>query len=73
MSSFAYNPFTDNLDYKRGTGGAAGIASITGNVGGPVESDGTGNIDVVGVGGVLITGIPLSNRLEVSIAGSGFT
>ncbi len=49
MSQFAYNPFTDNLDYKSlAGGGLGGIIAIVGDSGGPVMSDGAGNINLIG-------------------------
>lgn len=40
MSSFAYNPFTDNLDYRRGGGGGGG--TVTDVLGTPDRITSTG-------------------------------
>jgi len=73
MSSFAYNPFTDNLDYRKGTGGLGGVVFITGNSGGPVESDGAGNFNFIGHGGITFIGNPATNTQDVYITGGGFS
>lgn len=65
MSSFAYNPFTDNLDYRKGTGGLGGVVFITGNSGGPVESDGAGNFNFIGHYGINFVGNPGTNTQDV--------
>lgn len=73
MSSFAYNPFTDNLDYRKGSGGLAGITFLEGNDSVPVESDSDGVIHLIGVGGVTVTGNPGTNTETISFAGSSVT
>jgi hypothetical protein len=59
---------------QSGAGGpppAAGIQTITGNVGGAVGPDGGGNVDFVGAGTVTVTGNPGTNTLTITINNSG--
>lgn len=42
------------------------VVSLTGNSGGAVGPDGSGNINVVGSGGVLVTGDPSTNTLTIT-------
>lgn len=44
----------------------AGIQTVTGNLGGAVPGDGAANIDLIGVGGIIVTGIPGANTLQIS-------
>ena len=55
-------------------GDASGvIETLTGNSGGPVGPDGAHNINVLGSGGVTVTGNPGTNTLTISVSGSGMT
>lgn len=68
---FKWNPFTDNWDLV-GTGtGGTGIDALSGNSGGAVGPDGSGNINVVGSGPVTVTGNPGTNTLTIAVTGSG--
>ena len=54
-------------------GGGAGITAITGNVGGAVNGL-AGNINIVGAGGVTVTGNPGTNTLTITaVIPAGFT
>lgn len=55
------------------SGGATGtVNGLTGNSGGKVDPDGTGNINLVGDGvGITITGNPGTNTLTASLVGGG--
>lgn len=44
----------------------ANVETLTGNVGGPVGPDAAHNINIVGVGGVVVTGTPATNTLTIS-------
>ncbi len=59
--------------WVRVTGQAGGtVDSLTGNTGGPVPSDGDGNINVVGDGiTTTVVGTPGNNTLTISVIGSG--
>lgn len=53
-----------------GTGGGGGIETLTGNAGGPVSPDGSGNIDFEGdvsQGFIFNQGTPGSNRLDLRL------
>lgn len=52
------------------TSGGLITETLTGNTGGPVGPDGTFNINIVGVGGVTVTGNPATHTLEISNTGS---
>lgn len=52
------------------TSGGPVTETLTGNTGGPVGPDGSFNINVIGVGGVTVTGFPGTNTLEISNTGS---
>lgn len=49
------------------------IDTITGNSGGAVGPDGSDNINLLGAGGVTVTGVPGTNTLTITVAGGGFT
>lgn len=51
------------------SGVAAGILTLTGNTGGSVAGDGARNVNVIGSGGVTVTGTPLTNTLTISLSG----
>jgi hypothetical protein len=46
------------------------IDTLTGNSGGPVGPDGSGNVNVIGSGDVTVTGNPGTNTLTISLTGS---
>jgi len=48
------------------TSGGAVTETITGNSGGPVGPDAAFNINIIGEGGVLVTGFPGSNTLVIT-------
>jgi|SRR5215831_4016152 len=50
---------------------ATGIQTITGNSGGAVGPDGADNINIIGSGGVTVTGNPGTNTLTVTSPGAG--
>jgi len=52
------------------TSGGLITETLTGNTGGPVGPDGSFNINIIGVGGVTVTGNPGTNTLEISNSGS---
>lgn len=57
--------------WKRlGGGAAAGVETLTGNTGGPVDPL-DGNINVVGSGSVVVTGNPSTNTLTITTSGGG--
>lgn len=43
------------------------IESVTGNVGGAVNPDGLGNLDLLGADPIVVTGTPASNLLTISV------
>lgn len=49
------------------------IETITGTVGGIVGPDALHNINLLGVGGVTVTGTPGTNTLTIAVAGTGLT
>jgi hypothetical protein len=49
------------------------ILTLTGNTGGPVGPDVSGNINLVGAGVISVTGNPGTDTLTISISGSGGT
>lgn len=49
------------------------VETLTGNSGGAVGPDGAHNINVVGSGGVTVTGNPGTNTLTITSSGMGFT
>jgi len=59
--------------FKNDTSSASGdIETLTGNTGGAVGPDGAFNINILGSGGVNVTGNPGTNTLTITVAGSGF-
>lgn len=58
-----------------GTGGGGGgsVLTITGNSGGAVSPDGTGNLDLVGAGGITVTGSPGSHTLTITGSSSSIS
>lgn len=46
------------------------VQTLTGNVGGPVGPDLLNNINIVGTGDITVTGFPITNTLQISLAGS---
>lgn len=56
-----------------GGGGNTNIQTITGNSGGAVGPDVSHNINLVGTGGVTVTGNPGTNTLTIGVSGSGFS
>lgn len=55
-----------------GSSGTGNVQTLTGNSGGPVGPT-LNNIDLIGSGGVTITGNPGTSTLTVSVSGSGIT
>jgi len=51
------------------SGVAAGILTLTGNTGGSVAGDGSRNVDLIGSGGVTVTGNPGTHTLTISLTG----
>lgn len=56
-----------------GGSGSSPILFLQGNTGGDVGPNGTGEIFLLGTGGVAIAGNPGTNTLTVSVLGGGFT
>jgi hypothetical protein len=46
------------------------VQHLTGNAGGLVSPDNGQNIDILGVNNITVTGLPLSNTLDISITGT---
>lgn len=59
--------------YGAGGGGGGALNTLTGNAGGPVGPDGGGNIDIVGAGGVTVTGNAGTNTLTITAGASNLT
>lgn len=57
--------------FSSGGAGPSGIQTITGDTGGAVGPDISGNVDLIGSGGIQVAGDPLSNTLTISFANSG--
>ncbi len=56
------------------SGGPSGfLQTLTGNSGGSVFGDGSGNINIVGSGGTTVVDNPATNTLTISVTGSGIT
>jgi hypothetical protein len=53
--------------------GTQDVETLTGNAGGPVGIDASNNINVVGAGGVTVTGDPVTNTLTITDVGGTFT
>lgn len=64
-----FNPFTNNLDYagEASGPGSGAVFTLTGNSGGAVSPDGSGNINTLGGSGITIVGTPLSNTLTANL------
>jgi hypothetical protein len=56
-----------------GGGGSGNIQFLTGNSGGAVGPDGLDNIDLIGSGGITVTGNPGTSTLTISGSGSGIS
>lgn len=71
--AFKFNPFSHKLDIT-GTngGGGGGIDTLTGNSGGPVGPDGSGNVTITGSGGVLVAGDSGTNSFVITFPGAFF-
>jgi len=54
-----------------GGGGGGDVSTLTGNSGGAVSPDGSGNISVLGSGIITVTGNPGTNSLTITSSGSG--
>lgn len=55
-----------------GGAGSGAVDTLTGDVGGPVPADTTGNINILGTAGqITVTGTPATNTLTLSLAGGG--
>lgn len=51
-------------------GGGTDLLELTGNVGGVINPDINGNINILGANGVTVTGTPLNNTLTITINGA---
>ena len=69
MQQFRFNPITHRFDLvETGITPGSAVETLTGNSGGAVSPDGSGNIDVVGDGTTIdIVGNPGTNTLTVSV------
>jgi hypothetical protein len=47
-----------------------GVDTITGNIGGPISPDNNFNIDILGIGPILVTGTPATHSLDISLGGA---
>lgn len=56
---------------SNGGGGSSGILTVTGTSGGAVGPDMAGNVNLLGAGGVVVTGNAGTNTLTISVSGSG--
>lgn len=56
--------------YSLGSGSGSPVETLTGNVGGPVPPTGF-NINVIGAGGVTVTGNPGTSTLTITMSGGG--
>lgn len=57
--------------FNNGNGpGSGNVRTLTGNTGGPVPPDFVGNIDILGDGGITVTGNPGTNTLTINDGGS---
>jgi len=56
-----------------GSGGGGSVLFLTGNSGGNVGPDMSGDISILGTGGVLVTGNAGTNTLTISVPGAGVT
>jgi hypothetical protein len=71
--AFKFNPFSHKLDITGTTGGGGGgIDTLTGNSGGPVGPDGSGNVTITGSGGVLVSGNSGTNSFVITFPGAFF-
>lgn len=68
---FKFNAITNRLDITGVSGGGGGISSITGNSGGPIGPDGSGNINIIGGGSVTVTGS--GSTLTISVPSTFFS
>jgi hypothetical protein len=69
---FKYNPFTNKLDISATSGGGGGgIDTITGNSGGAISPDGSGNINIIGGGSVTVGGS--GNTLTITVPSTFFS
>jgi hypothetical protein len=57
--------------YSSGGGGAGDILTLTGNTGGAVGPSVGGNINIVGIGSVVVDGDPGTNTLTIESTGGG--
>jgi hypothetical protein len=70
---FRFNPFTDRLDVVNSGGSGGGVATLTGNSGGAVGPDGSGNINVIGGSGTTVSGNAGTNTLTITLSAASFT
>ncbi len=69
---FKFNPITNRLDITgAGGGGGGGISTLTGNTGGPIAPDGSGNVNIIGGGSVTVSGS--GSTLTISVPSSFFS
>jgi hypothetical protein len=68
---YKFNPLTNRLDIT-GTsgGGGGGIDSLTGNTGGAIGPDGSGNVNIIGSGNISVSGS--GSTLTITSASSFF-
>ncbi len=67
---FKFNPFTRKLDIVDTPGGPGGaLVSLTGNTGGAVFGDGSGNINLLGGTNITFTGVPGTHTLTGNVTG----
>jgi hypothetical protein len=63
---FKFNPITHEFNIASTTGGGSGfIATLTGDIGGPVGPDGVDNINIIGSGPITVTGNAGTNTLTI--------
>lgn len=53
--------------------GLSAVDTLTGNSGGPIGVDGSNNINIIGAGGVTVSGNSSDHTLTISVSGSGFS
>lgn len=69
---FRFNPFTDKLDIVDTTDGPGPVISLTGNDAVQVFPI-SGNIDLIGAGGTIVTGNAGTATLTITVSGSGMS
>ncbi len=59
--------------FIEGSSGTGPVFTLTGNSGGAVPPDGSGNINILGTGSVTVAGNPGTDTLTISVSGGGFS